>query len=313
MLRMLSLENTLLSRGDRFSAPSGRQACAVMGELYLLGRLDARDRLTVPVTALQHCALDAPLSPGPSDPSSSFPVISTGSFNAWFDSRTLFEGLVYAMERNRGISFTATGGSVPFAPEQYNLFSELIGASGLSPRFRLAGWVSREELEDIQQGAGAAVYTDVKCGESLLGARTRALDWISRGIPVVCTDGAEISATVRDRGMGVTVPQGDHEALGKAILSLASDPALVAGIRESQSRWCSGEGSMREVFRPLVDWCSNPARHPRGQLAGPTVGSVSGSAYRKAVLGDVYRTLGPWSALRFLVRSLGKKLDLRGD
>jgi len=58
MLRILAMENVLLSRGDFFSAPSNRQANAILGELLLLGRLKASSKLNVPIQAIPHCATE---------------------------------------------------------------------------------------------------------------------------------------------------------------------------------------------------------------------------------------------------------------
>ncbi len=308
MLRMLALENSLLSRGDIFSAPSERQTHAIMGELYLLGRLDGASKSMVPVRAIPHCAVDAPLSTGPAG---GFSIISTGSFNSWFDGATLFHGLEYAMSRNREISFTATGGSVPFAEEQYRTFLQRLSGSRFKDQFRIAGWVSKEELDQIQKTASTAVYTDIPCGETLLGARTRVLDWISRGIPVVCTKGAEISQVISDFGMGISVAGGDPEALGSAFLKLASEPDIVKEIKRSQESWRNGVGSMNSTFKPLIDWCSNPVILPRIQLCKATVPGVSSLDYRRMVLKEISSVAGKRKAAGFLFKSLSEKIRNR--
>jgi glycosyltransferase involved in cell wall biosynthesis len=238
-------------------------------------------------------------------------VVSTGSFNSWFDVETLFHGLEHAMERNGRITFVSSGGSVPFAEEQYRRFSDLVSGSRFRSRFTLAGWVDREELERIQDGAGAAVYADIPCGESLLGARTRVLDWISRGIPVVCTMGAEISETVGGRGMGLTVPQGDHAALGEALVRLASAPGEAEAVRRAQEEWRRGDGRIDSVFRPLLEWCRDPVRLTPGQLCPPTVARLSSRAYRMAVLREIVRRKGAGSAAGFLAASMAGKLRKR--
>ncbi len=311
MLRILSLENTLLSRGDHYSAPSSRQAHAIMGELYLLGRLGPSAKNVVPVSPIPHCALEAPLSAGATDTSQGFSIISTGSFNSWFDGDTLFDGLEYAMRRNDRITFTSTGGSVPFADDQYREFEKRSSGSEFRSRITLAGWVSEEELDRIQNEAGAAVYTDIACGETLLGARTRALDWISRGIPVVCTAGAEISETVVSKGMGIAVPQGDPVSLGEAFLKLAAEPETVRSIREAQEVWRRGDGSMTTIFQPLIQWCREPEQLSRDKLCPPTVSTVSSLRYRLTVLREISRRLGYSRAAGFLLQSIVAKLTRR--
>ena len=312
MIRILSLQNSLLSRGDFFSAPSKRQSYSIMGELYLLGRMDADSRHTIPVCAIPNYAMSAPLSTGSSEGSSEFSIISTGSFNSWFDGITLFDALEYAMRKNINITFTATGGAVPFAEEQYKAFLKRLSDSDFKDRFRIEGWVSRDRLEQIQMTASAAVYTDIPCGETLLGARTRVLDWISRGIPVVCTMGAEISETIAASGMGIAVPQKSPEALGNAFLKLAAEPSTISEIKKSQELWRRGEGSMESVFKPLIEWCSNPERLPGRQLCSATVPEVSSTGYRRMILREVSSKAGLIEAIRFLSLSLIEKLKGHG-
>jgi len=310
MLRMLALENSLLSRGDMFSAPSERQTHAIMGELYLLGRMDGASKSRVPARAIPHCAVDAPLSTGPDK---GFSIISTGSFNSWFDGNTLFDALEYAMNRNGKIFFTATGGSVPFAEEQYNSFLQRLSGSRFKDKFRIAGWVSKEELDQIQKTASVAVYADIPCGETLLGARTRVLDWVSRGIPVVCTRGAEISRVISDFGMGIAVPSEDSVAMGKAFLKLSSEPNIVEEIKNSQKLWRNGAGTMDSVFKPLIDWCTDPVILPRNQLCKATVPRVSSRNYRRMVLKEISSVAGKGKAFGFLLKSLKEKIRNRKD
>jgi len=307
MIRMLAMENLLLSRGDMFSAPSGRQACAILGELYLLGRFDIRSKNKVPVESIPHCAMPAPQSTGPAPERDEFSVISTGSFNAWFDEEILFKAIVYAMKRNPRITFTCTGGAIPFSEDKYRSFQQSVSDSEFRDRFRIAGWVDRGELERIQMTASAAVYTDISCSETVLGARTRVLDWISRGIPVACTDGAEISRTIADSGMGITVSSGESEALGEAFLKLASEPETAEQIKRSQASWRAGPGSMKTIFKPLIDWCSDPHKLNSVQLCSPTVPKISTAGYRKVVIREIISKAGYIKALGFLLKSLKEK------
>jgi len=304
MLRILALENLLLRRGDRFSAPSSRQTHAILGELFLLGRLDYRSRYNVPVHPIPHCAMPATLSETDRTPGSPFNIISTGAFNSWFDPETLFKGIEYAMMKSSEIFFTATGGLLPYAAEKYESFLKLVSASRFRDRFSLMGWVTEEELQKIQHSASAAVYTDVSGGETILGARTRAVDWINRGIPVVCTSGAEISEDIHRYGMGIVIPQNDWQALGEAFLLLASDNDFCAGIRKAQAAWRERAGDINTVFKPLIEWCAEPTALETVPLGKPTVSTVSSFSYRTAVFREIARKTNFFLASSFVLKSM---------
>lgn len=259
MFRMLALEHCLLARGDRFSAPSARQTDSILGQLFLLGRLDCGNRDIAVVHPFPHCSLEVPLSRGP-ETEAPPRIISTGSFNRWFDHITLFRALEYVMERDPRVVFSCSGGAVPFWSRGMEEFTSLAASSSHSGRYDIRGWVGREELEDIYDMATAAVLADIPCNETRLGARTRMIDWVSRGIPVACTRGAEVSEDMERAGTALVVPQQSPEELGRALLILITRSEARSAIRRNQIRWCSEEGDPVRVFLPLNEWCASPER-----------------------------------------------------
>jgi len=303
---MLALENGLLLRGDGFSAPSRRQIAAVLGELLLLGRTGFNGVSGIELHPIPHCA-DG-FNPVAQREAQQFTVVSTGSFNVWFDEETLFRGLEYAMERNPSITFLSTGGSIPFSPGKYQNFRDLVEGSRHSSRFDLRGWVDSEELKEVYSRASAAVYTDVPSPETYLGARTRALDWISRGIPVVCTSGAEISDDIEKHRLGLVVSQLNWKQLGESILQLAADPEIRKNIRNSQREWCLGEGSWNQVFDPLLKWCDRPTGASSEHLGKPTVPSMNSTGYYAMQFRELSRRAGIGYGLKRVFR----RIFLRG-
>ncbi|HPR21277.1 MAG TPA: glycosyltransferase [Candidatus Sabulitectum sp.] len=299
ILRMLSLENSLLLKGDIFSTPSARQSFAVLGELLLLGReLSFSDGLA-PVVPLPHCANGFSGVGGIS--AKPFKVISTGSFNRWFDHSTLFDCIEKAMNRNAELVFEVTGGRTPFCKEKYDEFLEMVEGSSHRDRYLLHGWVPESELQEVYRSASAAVYTDIRCPETLLGARTRALDWISRGIPVVCTEGAEISEEIQKNNLGIVVPGGDSSALANAIIDLTDRPQLVESIRISQEEWCSHAGSSHFVFQPLIRWCRHPIRLAGKAAGSPTVPSLNSFQYLRRLFRELSSSKSPEYAVKRLL------------
>lgn len=302
-VRISSLESALLAAGDAFSTPTSRQRLAVLGELLISGRIGAAALAAPPVHAIPHCAMPRTAGiPRRQAPAGCFPVVSTGSFNTWFDHETLFRALEGAMKEDGRISFTATGGPTPHSGGGWAEFSALAASSPMRDRFRLAGWLPGPELAEVLEAASAAVYADLPGLETELGARTRTLDWIARGIPVVCTSGSEVAAEVESHGLGLVVPQRDPVAMAGAILRLASDPGLACRISEAQGRWRLGPGSLREIFAPYLQWVGSPARvlsAPFGKAPVPRFGSA---AYRIFLFRDLAGVFGLSTALR---RALG--------
>lgn len=295
LVRILALENSLLMRGDAFSTPSRRQAFAVSGELLLLGRMGTRSKEVIPVKPIQNCSIGGFEKRHKS--TVGFRIISTGSFNQWFDEITLFKALEYVMERYESVEFVSTGGRIPFSPGKYDNFRKMVENSRFKERFTLYGWIPYDELIEVYKIASVAVYADIPSMETTLGARTRALDWIKRGIPVICTDGAEISEDIRKHDLGIVVPQKDHEALAEAFLQLISSTDTLERISTNQEKWCSGEGSSEKLFQPLVHWCAKPLRIEANPVGTPTIPRLNSITYLRKVFHELRVDRGFWYAV----------------
>jgi hypothetical protein len=94
--------------------------------------------------------------------------------------------------------------------------------------------------------------------ETHFSFRTRMLDYIWAGLPIVCTRGDFFAGVVESRGAGLTVPPGDVTALSRAIADLLDDPAKTTDARarlqalREELRWST-------VVAPLARYCAQPA------------------------------------------------------
>jgi len=296
MLRMLSLENSLLVSGDAFSAPSKRQSYAICGELLLLGRKIGGSEKGVVVTSIPHCLNQ--VSNFRHTPSEQATIISTGSFNLWFDEEVLFKAFEFALSMHSTLKVIVTGGVTPSSPQKYDNFCKMVESSSYKDRYSLLGWVSREKLLEVYSAASMGVYTDIPSAETMLGARTRVLDWISRGIPVVCTAGAEISEEIQKYSLGLVVPQKNHKKLAEAFLAIVSDAELVNRIKLSQKKWSEEVNSSSIVFQPLVEWCSNPCFASKKMLGSKTVQKLNGIKYYRLLFVNLSKNKGVIYAIK---------------
>jgi glycosyltransferase involved in cell wall biosynthesis len=296
------MENLLLRRGDAFSCPSMRQTAAITAELLLQGRTSFGKGEGLVIHALPHSAGAFQERDFPDD--GQFSVISTGSFNVWFDEITLFKGLETAMAGSDRIRFIATGGAIPFCPAKYSGFCDMVRQSPFADRYSMPGWVSADELHAVYSSASAAVYTDIPSPETFLGARTRVLDWICRGIPVVCTRGAEISETIEKNHLGIVLPSGDGAAIAQALLRLSQNRRLCEDIVLAQKQWCENEGSAEEMYAPLMEWCRKPVRVYEKPLGRHTVPPLNSPEY----FAMLYRELSEKAGIGYAAKRALKRL-----
>jgi GT2 family glycosyltransferase/glycosyltransferase involved in cell wall biosynthesis len=122
-------------------------------------------------------------------------------------------------------------------------------------------WVPYEQRALFLRDADLGLSTHREHLETHFSFRTRMLDYLWAGLPIVCTRGDHFATLVDERGLGAVVPPGDVGALAQAIDTLLDDSdagrarrdavqANIANIRE-EMRWS-------RVVSPLARYCAQP-------------------------------------------------------
>ena len=114
------------------------------------------------------------------------------------------------------------------------------------------GWVEYEDRQNYLLEADLGVSTHLDHVETEFSFRTRILDYLWAGLPVVATGGDSFAEIIKERGIGSTVPAEDVDALEAALFAVLSDPEPPPP--------AGGAGAGRRV--PLVE----PARAARRVL-----------------------------------------------
>jgi glycosyltransferase involved in cell wall biosynthesis len=123
---------------------------------------------------------------------------------------------------------------------------------------RLMGFVPEEDLPALYRASdiyAIASACEVQSIPTLQAAAT--------GLPIVAADAAALPELVRDGINGFLVPTGDHEAMGSALLRIASEPDLAAqmgrasltiGQAHSETHTFDAyEGLYRRIAQPGID------------------------------------------------------------
>ncbi len=123
------------------------------------------------------------------------------------------------------------------------------------------GWVPYQDRGRYLADADVGVSTHVLHVETAFSFRTRMVDYLWAGLPIVCTEGDEFAGIVEQQGLGRVVRQGDRAGLARALRELLSDPAELARCRAAVAvtaerfRW-------PVALAPLVAYCADPWRAP---------------------------------------------------
>jgi GT2 family glycosyltransferase/glycosyltransferase involved in cell wall biosynthesis len=267
--------NTQLERGDFFLCASERQRHFWLGHLTALGRLTpslydndptVRSLLAVAPFGLPGKPPQRTASPirgrlaGPSDKV----VIWAGGVYSWFDPLTL----LHAMDRlsrkhsDAKLLFLGMKHPNPEVPEmdigaQTRALSERLGLTDRHVFFNET-WVPYAERQNWLLDADCGVTTHYEHVETTFAFRTRVLDYLWSGLPIVTTDGDSFADLVRAEGLGVVVPAEDPEALADALEKVLYDNDFAEAARE-RIAVVRERFTWDTVLAPLVSFCRNPA------------------------------------------------------
>jgi glycosyltransferase involved in cell wall biosynthesis len=128
------------------------------------------------------------------------------------------------------------------------------------------GWVPYEERGTWLAEADLGVSAHLDHLEARFSFRTRILDYLWAGLPVVTSSGDTLGDLVAERGLGRAVEPGDVDAFAAACRRLLDDRKEYRAARERIEELRPAL-TWTEAARPLVDWCGRvadlPPRRPR--------------------------------------------------
>ncbi|MGH8982649.1 MAG: glycosyltransferase family 4 protein [Acidimicrobiia bacterium] len=272
--------NEQLMRGDFFLCASQKQRDFWLGQLAAVGRInpvtyDAGENLESLITVVPFGVDDeAPVHtrsvlrgvvPGirPDDRV----ILWGGGIYNWFDPLTLLRAVDGLTRRLPDVRLYFLGlahpnpdvGEMKMAADTLAL-SDALGLTGTTVFFN-DGWVDYDDRANFLLEADVGVSTHLDHVETAFSFRTRILDYLWAGLPVVATRGDALADLIEGEGVGLTVPPGDVDALEDALFKLLNDAALAAASRERLPRVAAAYRWSR-VLQPLLDFCGAPRRAP---------------------------------------------------
>jgi glycosyltransferase involved in cell wall biosynthesis len=196
----------------------------------------------------------------------------------WFDPLTLLRAVADVARSEPRLRLVFLGTRTPSpsvrAPEMAARTRAL--AAELDPDGSLfhflEGWVPYEERGRYLGEADIGVSCHRDTIEARFAFRTRLLDCIWAGLPMLVTAGDVLAADVVARGLGAAVPPGDPAALGAALRTLL---AAVATDRDGfEARFFASRPHYQwaRAVDPLARFVARPARAPDADAADLVTG-----------------------------------------
>jgi hypothetical protein len=118
-------------------------------------------------------------------------------------------------------------------------------------------WVAYDDRANYLLEANVGVTTQLDHLETRFSFRTRVLDYLWAGLPMLTSAGDTFAELIEQHDLGLTVPPSDEAALAQAILSIAADPDRRRVWSQNVKR-VAGSFDWAKVSQPLVDFCRAP-------------------------------------------------------
>ncbi len=284
-----------LQLGDFFICASERQRDLWLGALSMTERLspfsyeqDPTFRTLIDVV---------PFGLPPSPPIATAPVLKGvvpgidaddtvvlwgGGIWEWLDPLTIIRAMAAIRERQPAIKLFFLGQHHPNTEvvpvmamyDQAVALAEELGLRNTTVFFN-DRWVPYAERQNYLLEADIGVSAHSEHIETRFAFRTRLLDYIWAGLPMIVAEGDALADVVAVRGLGHVVPIGDHAAFAAALLALADDGG------DTREPYVAAFAAARAGFTwptaiaPLARFCANPRRAPDRQLAALSAPAAS--------------------------------------
>ncbi len=311
--------NEQLALADFFLCASERQRLFYLGQLTTLGRVNPATYEDDP--HLEQLIAVAPFGLSAQPPVHEAAVIKGvregigvddrvliwgGGLYNWFDPLSLIRAVARVSQRRDGVRLFFLGTRHPGVDEMgivrdsFDLAREL-GVLDSSVFFNET-WVQYDQRQNYLMEADAGVSTHMSHIETTFAFRTRILDYLWAGLPMVVTDGDSFAELVAAEGLGIVVPAQDVAALEAAIERVLFDDDFARMTRANVER-VREQFTWERVLAPLVEFVRAPHRaadHSAGRVdrsAGGKRRKPYGAGHDARMFWHYLRAEGPVRAL----------------
>lgn len=122
-------------------------------------------------------------------------------------------------------------------------------------------WVDYDDRANYLLDADIGVSCHLDHLETSFSFRTRMLDYLWAGLPMVATRGDVFSDLIETNELGLTVEAGDVDGLAAALARVFDDAEFAKNCKENLAA-LAPDYRWSQVLRPLVDFCRSPHRAP---------------------------------------------------
>ena len=224
-------QRIILRFGDGFLVANEKQKDLLIGQMTILGHKNKLDSVTVLPFGLSQ---EPPVKTrsvlrGTRIKDSDFLLVWGGGIWDWFDPFTLLRALLKIKARRDDVKAYFPS-IMPPSPDSRKMavVDEFLAEArrlGLldSTVFVNSGWTPYEQRADYLLEADAGISLHKDSLEARFAFRTRILDYLWAGLPIIASKGDSWAELIEKRGLGITVAPGDVDGVVMAITKMADD------------------------------------------------------------------------------------------
>ena len=195
-------------------------------------------------------------------------LIWAGGIWQWFDPITVIRAVGLVSEERSDIKLLFLGTqdpnpdkrAMPILSEARELAQNLNVLN--RSVFFIEGWVPFDERQNYLLEADIGISTHPDSFEARLAFRTRVLDYIWAGLPMILTEGDCLADWAVRQYVATTLRPGDVAVWKQAILSMASSPEARQEMRSRLQR-LAPQFYWERIAEPLLGYCRQPYRATR--------------------------------------------------
>jgi glycosyltransferase involved in cell wall biosynthesis len=241
MLLLWKIRQRIILRfGDSFLVANEKQKDFLIGQMTLIGHSNKLESITVLPFGLPDAGpvKRRPVLRGTKIKDTDFLLVWGGGIWDWFDPFTLLHAISKIQSKRDDIKVYFPG-IMPPSPDSRKMavvdkFLAEAKTLGLleTAVFVNAEWTPYDRRADYLLEADAGISLHLDTLETRFAFRTRMLDYLWAGLPIIASQGDSWADSIENQGLGITVAAGDVEAVAAAIIKMADDETLRKRCRE---------------------------------------------------------------------------------
>jgi glycosyltransferase involved in cell wall biosynthesis len=197
-----------------------------------------------------------------------FVLLWGGGIWEWFDPLTVIKAVAESSKRHPNLKLYFMGFKSP--NPQVPLMEMAVRAKALAEQlgvkdkhvFFNESWTSYEDRVNYLLDADVAVSAHFDLPETRFSFRTRILDYLWAGLPVLTTCGDQLADMIQAGQAGQALNYEDTQAWVNAIDSLIADKSLQEKNRAGATA-VGAQFSWNKVAQPLINFCEHPHKLPK--------------------------------------------------